>query len=138
ETPGNQYKVEKALKSLNASPDLYTNYEWLHTKGILNKKKDIMWWLAHQALPLGYRLLHISQNNLGNCPNCIHTTQTLEHFALKYPLSKIIWETAYKFLKYAAEPIPSTIENIFQATNITSTHKRKTAIWIHITAIYEI
>ncbi|CAG8839473.1 6026_t:CDS:1, partial [Cetraspora pellucida] len=27
ETLGNQYKVGKALKSLNVLPDLYTNYE---------------------------------------------------------------------------------------------------------------
>src|ERR1043165_8024949 len=97
-----------------------------------------MWRLAHRALPLGYRLLHISQNNLGDCPNCPHTTQSIEHFALKCPLSKKVWETVYKFFKYAAEPILSTIENILQATNITSAHKRKAAIWIYMTAIYEI
>ena len=79
------------LKTLKASSSLKKNqFEWLNLKGVLNKKKDIMWRLAHRALPLGYRLIHITQNNLGDCPNCPHTTQSLEHFALKCPLSKKI------------------------------------------------
>ena len=61
-----------------------------------------MWRLAYQALPLGYQLIYITQNNLGDCSNCLHTTQSLKHFALKCPLSKKIWKTVYKFLKYAA------------------------------------
>ncbi|CAG8837757.1 14473_t:CDS:1, partial [Cetraspora pellucida] len=56
---------------------------------------DLMWRLAHQALPLEYRLQHINRNELGDCPNCQHITQTIEHFALKCLLSKKIWETAY-------------------------------------------
>ncbi|CAG8479288.1 25112_t:CDS:2 [Cetraspora pellucida] len=48
----------------------------------------------------------------------------LAHHAL--PLGYwLIHETTYKFLKYTAEPISSTIDNILQATNISSAYKGK-------------
>ncbi|CAG8734414.1 10920_t:CDS:2 [Dentiscutata erythropus] len=39
-------------------------------------KKDVFWQLLHRALPLGYRLNHISQNLDSDCSGCPHTTQT--------------------------------------------------------------
>ncbi|CAG8790843.1 22132_t:CDS:1, partial [Dentiscutata erythropus] len=61
----------------------------------------------------------------GNCPNCPHYTQTLEHFTLKCPLSKTIWETAYEVLKTTET---EKWEDIFQATNINDNRKHKPAI----------
>ncbi|CAG8587178.1 1145_t:CDS:1, partial [Ambispora leptoticha] len=145
---GNLFTVKGALKSFhtpssstttNSSEKHHSPFKWLKTKGLLNKKKDIFWRLTHRALPLGYRLIHIDQTNLGDCPNCPYITQTIEHFALKCPLSKVIWETIYKALtNIEQDTTPRTLEDIIQATNITDTKKRKTAIWLHITAIYEI
>ncbi|CAG8603075.1 13816_t:CDS:1 [Ambispora leptoticha] len=147
---GQQFTVKKVLQSWYKSTEQsrdnsekqiegYIPYKWLKTKWVLNKKKDIFWRLNHRALPLGYRLVHIDQNNLEDCPNCPYVTQTIEHFALKCPLSKIIWETTYRLLKEAEnDHIPNSLEEIFQATNIKNTKKREAATWLHITTIYEI
>ncbi|CAG8644160.1 854_t:CDS:2 [Cetraspora pellucida] len=54
------------------------------------------------------------------------------------PLSKKIWKTTYKFLKYTTEPTPFTINNILQATNISLAYKRKAVIWIYMNTLYEI
>ncbi|CAG8776563.1 5224_t:CDS:2, partial [Ambispora leptoticha] len=79
----------------------------------------------------------IKQN--GDCPNCLYITQTIEHFALKCSLSKVIWETTYRALiNTDGDTISRTLEDITSATNIVNTQKRKTVIWLHITAIYEI
>ncbi|CAG8782501.1 28228_t:CDS:2, partial [Dentiscutata erythropus] len=113
--------VRKALKSLYESPAPQSNadqdhfqFKWIKSEWSLNKKKDIFWRLIHRALPLGYRLLHVDPNSLGDCPNC-----------LKCPISRIIWETAYKALKTTEEDsISRTLDDIFK--------KHKTAIWVKI------
>ncbi|CAG8650344.1 471_t:CDS:2, partial [Ambispora leptoticha] len=52
---------------------------------------------------------------------------------------KHFWETTYKSLKGVGnEPIPSILEEIFQATNIGNTKKREAATWLHIITVYEI
>ena len=115
------------------------SFIWIKTKWLLNKKKDIFWRLQHRALPLGYRLTHLNQEGLNDCPNCPGITQTLEHFALKCNISKIIWKTVYKALPNSAENNPpKNINEILQATNFENKQKRKVAIWLHINAIYEI
>ncbi|CAG8619077.1 14414_t:CDS:2 [Ambispora leptoticha] len=95
---GNLFIVKGVLKSFHTlsssattnSLEKNTSYDWIKMKWLLNKKKDIFWRLIHRALPLGYRLIHIDQTNLGDCPNCPFITQTIEHFALKCLLSKVI------------------------------------------------
>src|SRR5207253_4375848 len=72
---------------------------WIRTKHILNKKIDIFWQLAHRALPLGYRLKHISQEENGCCPCCQNSPQTLEHFALSCEVSQAFWNSSYNCLK---------------------------------------
>jgi hypothetical protein len=94
-------------------------FTWINTIGILNKKKDIFWRLQNNALPLGYRLMHVNKNINGNCPNCPDQKQTLGHFALKCNISKTIWEKEYKALRSPAEKVlPTTIKKIFTASNI--------------------
>ncbi|CAG8577902.1 13466_t:CDS:2 [Ambispora leptoticha] len=106
-----------------------SSYDWIKTKWLLNKKKDIFWRLTHRALSLGYMLIHIDQTNLGDCPN----------YPFKCSLSKVIWETTYRALiNTDRDAIPRTLEDITLATNNMNTQKRKPAIWFHITAIYKI
>jgi len=63
----------------------------------------------------------------------------LEHFSLKCPLSKEIWNTAYKTFRLTnSHTTPSTLNDIFTAVNINNSKEKKAAIWLHITVIYEI
>ena len=149
---GNHFSVKSILKNMynqqthngndkeNRDPniDFPSTYKWIKQENILNKKKDIFWRLSHRALPLGYRLAHISPNISGDCPNCPHTTQTLEHFSLKCSLSKTIWSIAYKAFKSSNYNIPSSWRDIFEASNISNPKEKYAAIWLHITTIYEI
>jgi hypothetical protein len=149
---GEIYSVKEAVKSLYLKPTTSSipiirnkEYEdpkifnWFYTGKILNKKKDIFWRFMHKALPLGYRLMHISRSELGNCPNCPNMIQSLHHFALECEISQKIWKTTYLALNNSAEDkYPSTLEEIILATNIQNIAKRKSALWIHINALYEI
>ncbi|CAG8618959.1 9617_t:CDS:2 [Ambispora leptoticha] len=64
--------------------------DWLFIKANNNKKKDILWRMYHKALPLGYRLQHISATESGKCLWCPEELQTIEHFALECIISKKI------------------------------------------------
>jgi hypothetical protein len=148
ETKGDELSVKKVLEllkkttpppiSLHSAPQAIQP-TWLSLKSICNKKKDIFWRLFHRALPLGYRLKHIGPSETGSCIWCPEELQTLEHFALECPRSIIIWKEAYKFLNFNEEkPIPTNLENIFQASNIDCTQALTTITWLHINIIYEI
>ncbi|CAG8603138.1 13128_t:CDS:2, partial [Ambispora leptoticha] len=150
---GNNFTVKKAadyLKQSSVQPTaaqvpasiqdgLSKHFQWVTSKGILNKKKDIFWRLQNQALPLGYRLMHISREIDGSCLNCPYERQTIKHFAIDCEISQTIWNKGYSFLKNPEEEIPPlTLEEVFTASNIQNPKKKTTAIWLHITIIYEI
>ena len=127
------------LTSPTHIPANSTPTEWTLCKGIDNKKKDILWRLSHRALPLGYRLRHISPLESGDCPWCENELQTPEHFAVECKVSKTIWKEAYKFLRIQPTPeIPSTIEDILTKSNITQKRYHTTVQWLNIITIYEI
>jgi len=104
-----------------------------------NKKRDIYWWLYHKALPLGYRLRHVSRENNGDCPECTNEPQTTEHFMYKCEISRIVWEEAYKLVNTDQIPnLPTSREEVFQLTGWKDKRKWHSIRWLHIQAIYEI
>ncbi|CAG8587146.1 1143_t:CDS:2 [Ambispora leptoticha] len=71
--------------------------KWISAKLVNNKKKDIFWRMYHKALPLGYRLRHISSTETGDCPWCSEELQTIQHFMAEYRISKEIWKEEFRF-----------------------------------------
>jgi hypothetical protein len=145
---GDELSVKKVLELLRKDtppsillqiPQQVNQSIWLSLKFVCNKKKDIFWRLFHRALPLGYRLRHIGTSETGNCIWCSNELQTLEHFALECPTSKTIWREAYRFLNINEEKnLPTSLEDIFQTSNIECSHATQAITWLHINIIYEI
>jgi exonuclease III len=145
---GDELSVRKILELLKKSTPASILFQsspqrnqpsWLSLKQICNKRKDVFWRLFHRALPLGYRLKHIGAVETGDCIWCTEKLQTIEHFALECPTSILIWKEAYRFLNINVDKtLPTTIENIFQASNINCPQALPAITWLHINIIYEI
>jgi len=143
---GNQrgsYSVKDATEYLRSkvkpSPSQSEHADWIKEKWTINRKKEVAWRLNFRALPLGYRLIHSNQEESGECPACPGEIQTPLHFALEYRVSKMIWTEAYKCLVTTdKDRLPLSWDEIFSASNIEEIPKRKAAIWVHITCLYEI
>src|SRR6185295_19020434 len=84
-------------------------------------------------------LMHINKEIDGNCLNCTNQKQTPSHFAIDCRISQIFWKEGYTFFQTEAEEKhPQSMEEILKASNIKDPEKRKSALWLHITIIYEI
>ncbi|CAG8599440.1 3527_t:CDS:2 [Dentiscutata erythropus] len=137
------YLVKKATEFLRAkgklSPNQSDHVEWIKEKWTLNRKKDVAWRLNFRALPLGYRLLYIDREKNGDCLACPGVLQTPLHFSLECKISKMIWKEAYKYLVTSNnDRPPNSWDEIFSASNIEETAKRKAALWLNITCLYKI
>ncbi|CAG8565192.1 1632_t:CDS:2 [Dentiscutata erythropus] len=74
---------------------------WMNIKWVDNKRKNIFWRLQHGALLLEYRLLHIIQNDNGECLECPEELQTLTHFSLNCKTAQMA--------RWGGNPIPQPI-----------------------------
>ena len=148
ETQGSEITTKKVLEllrktstpsiSLRISPQVPLPL-WLSLKSVNNKKRDIFWRLFHKALPLGYRLKHISPSESGNCIWCPNDLQTPEHFAIECQVSFLIWKESYNFLNITSEKTPpSTLEEVFRILDSPHSQVSLAKIWLHINSIYEI
>jgi len=119
--------------------DRKENWAWSLIKWVSNNKKDIFWRLLHRALPLGTRLGYMDSSISRDCPWCPNETQTIEHFAMDCRVSRKIWELAYNMFDPSQGVVPpTTMEEVFTASNAKTTKSHKSFIWLHIIVIYEI
>src|SRR5260363_51282 len=89
EFKGNQLTVKRMSVLLNSTPREMVEQEtiqeedpssWITTQMVLNKRVDIFWRLYHKALPLEYRLKHVSREENGEYSGCKNEPQTVDHF----------------------------------------------------------
>jgi hypothetical protein len=134
-----EFLRRKTIRPADANSNDNLQEKWLTIGTIENKKKDITWRFFHKALPLGYRLRHISLEENGNCTWCTDELQTPEHFLIDCRISQEIWKLAYSFLNTGqVELPPKTIEEVFNTANIRNKKGSQAVLWLHINIIYEI
>ncbi|CAG8843469.1 703_t:CDS:1, partial [Racocetra persica] len=91
------------------------------------------------ALPLGYRLSHMSNAENGECPYCRGTLQTIEHFTVECNQSRRIWNVLYSSIP-ALENIspPNSFKEVIQSSSRAENNLRPAIRWLHVFGVYEI
>ncbi|CAG8513863.1 1636_t:CDS:2, partial [Gigaspora rosea] len=82
--------------------------------------------------------IYTGNAKLEKCPACSDNAQTIEHLSINCHISHLMWNVAYSFFNGTNLRTPETFEEIVTTLNISKPGKGTAALWIHITAIYEI